>query len=126
LLIAERLARHAGKRIAYIDTEYGTTFYVQDVPQQTIHPQAFDFEVLYTKAITQALDAVRGLDPGFGVLVIDSISHLWDSCKAAYTGRIPPPSRGSRVTVSARGESGICASLFAAFLTFPSGTYSIR
>jgi hypothetical protein len=88
LLLAEGLARHSGKRIAYIDTEYGTTFYGQDVPQRTIHPQAFDFEVLYTKSITQALDAVRHLDPGFGVLVIDSISHLWDSCKAAYTGRL--------------------------------------
>jgi hypothetical protein len=88
LLIAEGLARHAGKRIAYIDTEYGTTFYGQDVPQRTIHPQAFDFEVLYTKSITQALDAVRSLDPAFGVLVIDSISHLWDACKSAYTGRL--------------------------------------
>jgi hypothetical protein len=88
LLIAEGLARHAGKRIAYIDTEYGTTFYGQHVAQRAVHPEAFDFEVLYTKSITQALDAVRNLDPGFGVLVIDSISHLWDSCKAAYTGRL--------------------------------------
>jgi hypothetical protein len=88
LLLAEGLARHSGKRIAYIDTEFGTTFYGQDVPQRTIHPQAFDFEVLYTKSITQTLDAVRNLDPAFGVLVIDSISHLWDACKSAYTGRL--------------------------------------
>jgi hypothetical protein len=89
LLIAEGLARHPGKRIAVVDTEYGTVFYGQPVPQRPVHRDAFDFEVLYTKSITQVLDAVRGLDPAVhGVLVIDSISHLWDACKAAYTGRL--------------------------------------
>jgi hypothetical protein len=29
------------------------------VPERGVHPQAFDFDVLYTKSITQALDAVR-------------------------------------------------------------------
>ena len=32
LLLAEGLARHTGKRIAYIDTEHGTAFYGQAVP----------------------------------------------------------------------------------------------
>ena len=35
LLIAEGLARHAGKRVAYIDTEQGTAFYAQVVPART-------------------------------------------------------------------------------------------
>src|SRR6516164_5916931 len=88
LLVAEGLARQTGKRIAYVDTEYGTAFYGQQVTERGVHPQAFDFDVLYTKSITQALDAVRGLDHArHGVLVIDSISHLWDAAIAAYTGK---------------------------------------
>jgi hypothetical protein len=89
LLVAEGLARHTGKRIAYVDTENGTAFYGQAVPQRQVHPEAFDFDVLYTKSITEALSAVRALDPAtHGVLVIDSISHLWDACKNAYAGRL--------------------------------------
>jgi AAA domain-containing protein len=88
LLVAEGLARHSGKRIAYCDTEHGTAFYGQEVAQRGVHPEAFDFDVLYTKSITQVLDAVRGLDQNaYGVLVIDSISHLWDAAIAAYTGK---------------------------------------
>jgi hypothetical protein len=98
LLIAEGLARHTAKRIAYVDTEYGTAFYGQAVPQRKVHPDAFDFEVCYSKSITQVLDAVRGIDPGFGVLIVDSISHLWDACKAAYTGRL---TRAGTVPLSA-------------------------
>jgi hypothetical protein len=89
LLVAEGLARHTGKRIAYVDTEHGTAFYGQTVPQRAVHPNAFDFDVLHTKSITEVLDAIEGLAPDHhGVLVIDSISHLWDACKSAYTGRL--------------------------------------
>jgi hypothetical protein len=89
LLLAEGLALHTGKRVAYVDTEHGTAFYGQDVPQRHVHPQAFEFDVLYTKSITEVLAAVRGLDlDTHGVLVIDSITHLWDSCKNAFTGRL--------------------------------------
>jgi len=88
LLLAEGLAGHTGKRVAYIDTEYGTAFYGQAVAERATHPTAFDFDVLYTKSITQALDAVRGLDHAtYGVPVIDSISHLWDAAIAAYRGK---------------------------------------
>src|SRR5271169_5688151 len=77
LLISEGLARHTGKRIAYVDTEHGTAFYGQEVAQRRIHPQAFDFDVLYTKSITEVINAVRQLDCNtHGVLVIDSITHL--------------------------------------------------
>src|SRR5271166_2518789 len=88
LLIAEGLARHTGKRIAFLDTEMGTAFYGQTVPQRSVHPQGFDFDVLHTRAITETLAAVRGLESShYGVVIIDSISHLWDSCRNAYTGR---------------------------------------
>jgi hypothetical protein len=89
LLLAEGLARHAGRRVAYIDTEYGTAFYGQPVPQRAAHPAAFDFDVLHTRSITEALAALQQLDAArHSVLVIDSISHLWDACKNAYAGRL--------------------------------------
>jgi hypothetical protein len=89
LLIAEGLARHTGQRVAVCDIEYGTAFYGQHVPQRACHPAAFDFDVLHTKSITEALAAVRGLDPAaYGVLVVDSISHLWDACRNAFTGKL--------------------------------------
>jgi hypothetical protein len=89
LLLSEGLALHSRKRVAFIDTEFGTSYYGQAVPQRRVHPGAFDFDVLHTKSITEALAAVRGLDLNtHGVLVIDSISHLWDSCKNAFTGRL--------------------------------------
>jgi AAA domain len=87
LLIAEGLAN--GKRIAFVDTEQGTAFYGQDVSARQPHPLAFDFDVLHSRSITEVLAAVRGIDPAqHGVVVIDSISHLWDSCKNAYTGKL--------------------------------------
>ncbi len=89
LRICEGLAQHTGKRIAYVDTEHGTAFYGQHVAQRRVHPEAFDFDVLYTKSITEVIAAVKGLDPAtHGVLVIDSISHLWDACKNAFTGKL--------------------------------------
>jgi pantothenate kinase-related protein Tda10 len=39
LLVAEGLARHTGKRVAYVDTDFGTAFYGQDVPQRAVHPR---------------------------------------------------------------------------------------
>ena len=88
LLLAEGLARHMGKRLAYVDTEHGTDFYAHRVPQRTVHPEAFDFDCLYTKSIRDVLRAVRGLDTNkHGVIVIDSLTHLWESCKDMYSGK---------------------------------------
>ena len=89
LLLAEGLARHSGKRTAFCDTEYGTAFYGQPVPQRAVHPEAFAFDVLHTRSITEVLAAVKGINVDtYGVLIIDSITHLWDSCKNAFTGRL--------------------------------------
>ena len=88
LLLAEGLAHHTGKRVAYVDTEHGTDFYAQRVSQRNVHPEAFDFDCLYTKSITDVLRAVRGLDANkHGVIVIDSLTHLWESCKDLYSGK---------------------------------------
>src|SRR4249920_1056748 len=89
LLLAEGLAQMAqGKRVAFVDTEQGTAFYNQEVPGRQHHPKAFDFDVLHSRSITEVLAALRTIDPAkHGVVVIDSISHLWDSCKNAYSGK---------------------------------------
>jgi len=114
LLLAEGLAQHTGKRVAFVDTERGTAFYGQDVAQRRVHPQAFDFDVLYTKSITEVIAAVRQLDCNtHGVLVIDSITHLWDACKNAFTGRLTKagaiPLHGWSVIKSLIRNSFICS-----------------
>lgn len=88
LLFAEGLAARDGKRIAYIDTERGTDFYAMDIPERAVHPKAFDFDRIVTRSIMETLESVLELDPNVhGVLVIDSITHLWEAARAAYTGK---------------------------------------
>jgi hypothetical protein len=87
LLIAEGLSTVTGKRTAFIDTEHGTDFYAQEVKSRAVHPQAFDFDVLHTRSITDTVAAVRGLDPAvYGQVVIDSITHIWQAAMEAYGG----------------------------------------
>jgi hypothetical protein len=89
LLWAEGLAAREGKRIAYIDTERGTEFYAMDIPERQVHPQAFDFDRIITRSLMETLEAVESIDPNeHGVLVIDSITHLWEAARAAYTGKV--------------------------------------
>jgi hypothetical protein len=88
LLVAEGLAKADGKRVAYVDTERGTDFYAQAVPARKVHPEAFDFDALYTTSLAEVTDAIAALDPKvYGVVVIDSISHIWDAAIAAYAGK---------------------------------------
>lgn len=89
LLMAEKLAEMEGKRIAYIDTEKGTAFYIREVPERKVHPAAFDIDTLETKSMFEALEAVEGLDPAMhGVVVVDSITALWEAAKATYQGKL--------------------------------------
>src|SRR3974390_2162806 len=70
LLLAEGLVRQSGRRVAVLDTEQGTAFYSQAVPRRKAHPEAFDFDVLHTRSVTDALSALHDLDPGvYGVVV---------------------------------------------------------
>lgn len=88
LLMAEGLARVRGKRIAYVDTERGTDFYAQTVKARKVHPEAFDFDALYTKSLAEVTSAIRDLDPkDHGIVVLDSISQLWDAAMDAYKGK---------------------------------------
>ena len=88
LLMAEGLAEITGKRVAFVDTEHGTDFYCKAVKDGTVHPAAYDFDALYTKSLTETLSAVQSLDTNeYAVIVIDSMTHLWEAAKAAYSGR---------------------------------------
>ena len=88
LLMAEGLAKVRGKRVAYVDTERGTDFYAQAVKSRKVHPEAFDFDALYDRSIAEVSSAVYGLDPKeHGIVVLDSISHLWEAAMDAYTGK---------------------------------------
>lgn len=88
LAIAEGLAKLSGKRIAFVDTEHGSDFYCQRVPTRAVHPEAFDFDALYTRSLTDVAKAVREIDPAqYAVVIIDSVTHLWEAARAAYSGR---------------------------------------
>jgi len=88
LLMSEGLAKAAGGRIAYVDTERGTDFYCQAVPQRQIHPEAFDFDAIYTRSITEVVKEVKALNPKeHSVVVLDSMTHLWQACIASYGGK---------------------------------------
>jgi len=88
LLWAEGLAQSRGKKIAYVDTERGTDWYAQKVKNRKVHPEAFAFDALYTRSLKEVRDSIMDLDPEeYGVIVIDSISHLWDAAIEAYEGQ---------------------------------------
>lgn len=88
LLIAEGLAKATGGRIAFVDTERGTDFYCKEVPERTVHPAAFDFDALYTKSMTEILTECKKLKhPEYSVVVLDSITHVWESARLAYSGK---------------------------------------
>lgn len=87
--MAEGLASRDGKRVAYIDTERGTEFYALRIPERKVHPEAFDFDRLVTRSLMETLEAVETLDPAVhSVVVIDSVTHLWEAAKATYTGKM--------------------------------------
>src|SRR5688572_723848 len=91
--MAEGLAARDGKRVAYVDTERGTEFYAIKIPERTVHPAAFDFDRLVTTSLMEVLEAVESIDPAIhSVVVIDSITHLWEAAQNAYTG--PRTSKG--------------------------------
>lgn len=102
LLMAEGLAGVSGKRIAYVDTEHGTDFYCKAVPSRAVHPEEFDFDAIYTRSLTDVLSAVKSLNPAeHGVVIIDSITHMWEAALAAYSG---PKTRTGGIPMQAWGR----------------------
>lgn len=88
LLLAEGLAAASGKRVAYVDTESGTDFYTQNIPARSVHPEPFDFDRIVTKSLSQVNHEVDNIDPAVhGVVVVDSITHLWEAAIESYSGK---------------------------------------
>lgn len=88
LLCMEGIAKATGKRFAYVDTEKGTDYYAAHVQARTVHPEAFVFDALETRSLTEVLENVRQLDPNvYCGVVFDSITHLWEAAQAAYRGK---------------------------------------
>jgi len=65
LLLGKGLARHSGKRNAFCDTAQDTAFYGQHVEQRVVYPEAFDFDVLHFRPITEVLAAVHSFALNF-------------------------------------------------------------
>ena len=87
LLVAEGLSKLTRKRTAFVDTERGTDFYCQAVPSRGVHPEAFDFDAIYTRSMTDIIRDVKALDQTqYATVVIDSITHVWEAAIAAYAG----------------------------------------
>ena len=90
LLFAEGLARLTGKRVAFVDTERGSDHYARTIPEREVHPDAFDFDALDTRSISETLAALKTLSPAaHAVVVIDSITHLWQSVLNAAGDNVP-------------------------------------
>lgn len=88
LLMAEGLAKETGKRIAYVDTERGTDFYAVERPGVGLHPEAFDFDAVYSRSLAEVDREIRNIDPEvYGAVVLDSVSHMWDAAIESYEGR---------------------------------------
>jgi len=95
LLVAEGLAARENKRIAFIDTEQGYSFYSIEIPERRVHPAGFDFDVYHTRSIMDALELAQNLDSSiYGVLILDSVTHFWQAAIEAYSG-----ARTSRDTI---------------------------
>jgi hypothetical protein len=83
------------KRMAFIDTEHGTDFYAIDVKDRKVHPEAFDFDRAITRSISEVKDFLidhanpkRAEPSEFGVILIDSVTHIWEAAKEAYSGAL--------------------------------------
>jgi len=88
LIIGEGLAKKYNKRIAFFDTESGTDFYAKEIKQRTFHPEAFDFDVMHSRSLTEVIDELNALDFNeYGIIIVDSITHLWEAAKNAYQGK---------------------------------------
>lgn len=90
LLLAEFLAARdpQKRRVAYVDTELGTDFYAQDIPERAVHPKAFDFDRCVTRSLLDVRDFIKDpeTEKKYCVIVLDSMTHLWQSAQEAWTG----------------------------------------
>jgi len=103
LLWAEGLAKASGKKIAFVDTERGSDPYAIANKHRKIHPEAFEFDALYTTSLAETLEAVKAVDPAeYAVVIVDSITHIWQAAIDAYSGPMVG-SAGDKIPMQAWG-----------------------
>jgi len=91
---ALKIASQLGK-IAFIDTEHGSDFYADE----------FQFDVLHTRSLAEATEAVKKLEnTDYDVLIVDSITHLWESAQEAYIERLKHSKNPKQRERGLRGE----------------------
>lgn len=102
LLVGEGCASAMKKRMLVIDTERGTDFYLRAIQERAVHPGAFDFDRVVSRSIHEALEVAMEADMDtYGVIVLDSITHLWEAAMNAYQGK--RTSKGG-IPITAWGE----------------------
>lgn len=73
LIVAKSIAESIGLRTAVIDTEHGSA---------SLYSDKFDFDVMEIKGNFAPEEYIKGIkaaeSAGYGVLIIDSLSHEWD------------------------------------------------
>lgn len=90
MMMAEGLAARRKGRIAYFDTEFGTKYLASRIEARKVHPEAFDFDRMLTRSLKEVTDGVKALDPKtHTVIVVDSISHLWEAAREAWEAANP-------------------------------------
>ena len=79
-----------------------------------MHPEAFDFDAIYTRSLTETAAEVRKLSPTtYDVVVVDSFTHLWEAAQAAYSGNV---NRAGQIPFHAWGKIKKPYKDFVAFL----------
>lgn len=79
------VASNLGK-VALIDTEHGSDFYAN----------RWEFDVMHTRSVAEikkVLPAYLQANPDVKSIILDSITHVWEECQAAY-----------KASLSARGK----------------------
>lgn len=91
LLWAEGLAARRQGRVAYIDTDpgSGTAPYLIDNPAREFHPKAFDVDLLRTRSIAEAHDAIDHLLPNQTCIVVDTVTALHEATREAWEAKNP-------------------------------------
>lgn len=90
---ALKLAFGLGKKVAVFDTEHSSDFYAGE----------FDFQVVHSKKMQDLLTLLTsGELDGFDVLIVDSITHLWEDVQSSYIDSLKKSNNPKK---RAQGES---------------------
>ena len=91
LLQAVGLAKAGGKQVQISKEIFDSGILVIDSEQGTdfLPARGFKFDAVYTKSLAKTLETIEQVDPDvYNVVIIDSISHLWQAAMDAFEGKL--------------------------------------